>query len=115
MASVALDRAAPRLVVEATADRRLLRGFLEQDRRLAAYALCDLEDREAGRARWGIARVGEAAVILRRLGHDGHGLVLERLGDRGAVLGELAHPAISGHQPVDGPAEVHSGRPRLAE
>ena len=38
-----------------TTDRALLRGFLEQDRRYAAYAICDLEDREFERTRWGVA------------------------------------------------------------
>jgi len=64
MATAAIDRASPRLVTEATADRALLRSFLQQDRIYAAYALADLEDREAGRARWGIARVGDDVVSL---------------------------------------------------
>ena len=38
-----------------TRDRVLLRSFLERDRLRAAYALCDLEEREFGRTRWGIA------------------------------------------------------------
>jgi ribosomal protein S18 acetylase RimI-like enzyme len=36
-------------------DRALLRAFLEQDRLYAAYAICDLEEREFGRTRWGAA------------------------------------------------------------
>jgi ribosomal protein S18 acetylase RimI-like enzyme len=64
MASVALDRSSSRLVVEASTDREAIRGFLERDRLLGAYALADLEDREAGRARWGVAKVGGDIVSL---------------------------------------------------
>lgn len=38
-----------------TRDRTLLRSFLERDRLRAAYALCDLEEREFARTRWGVA------------------------------------------------------------
>ncbi len=38
-----------------TRDRELLREFLDQDRLFAAYAICDLDDREFGRTRWGVA------------------------------------------------------------
>ena len=64
MATAAIDRASPRLVIEATADRSVLRSFLQSDPIYAAYALADLEDREAGRARWGIARAGNEVVSL---------------------------------------------------
>jgi len=64
MATVALDRAPARLVAEATTDANLIRSFLERDRIYAAYALADLEDRETGRARWGIARAGDDVVSL---------------------------------------------------
>ncbi|HUQ42997.1 MAG TPA: GNAT family N-acetyltransferase [Candidatus Limnocylindria bacterium] len=64
MAAVTLDRAGTRLVVEATTDRELIRGFLERDRIYAAYALADLEDHVTGRARWGIARSGDEVVSL---------------------------------------------------
>ena len=64
MATVALDRAATRLVAETTSDRALLRAFLERDRIFAAYALADLEDAEPGRSRWGIARAGDEVVSL---------------------------------------------------
>ena len=40
------------------------RGFLERDRLFAAYALCDLEDREFGRTRWGIATAGDEIVAV---------------------------------------------------
>jgi ribosomal protein S18 acetylase RimI-like enzyme len=64
MASVALDRAGTRLVTEASTDRELIRSFLDRDRLFAAYALADLEDREAARTRWGIARSGDEVVSL---------------------------------------------------
>jgi len=64
MATVALDRAGTRLVAETTNDLELVRGFLERDRIFAAYALADLEDRDPGRARWGIAREGDEVVSL---------------------------------------------------
>jgi ribosomal protein S18 acetylase RimI-like enzyme len=64
MATVALDRADTRLIVEPTSDRELIRGFLDRDRIFAAYALADLEDRDSGRARWGIARAGDEVVSL---------------------------------------------------
>jgi ribosomal protein S18 acetylase RimI-like enzyme len=66
MASVAVTgrRARGALTVKATSDREALRAFLEQDRLFAAYALCDLEDREFGRTRWGAAYQGDRMVAL---------------------------------------------------
>lgn len=43
------------LEVRPTRDRVLLREFLEQDRLFAAYALCDLDEREFAKTRWGVA------------------------------------------------------------
>jgi ribosomal protein S18 acetylase RimI-like enzyme len=63
MATVALGRRGS-LVTRATTDRGLLRGFLERDRLYAAYAICDLEEREFGRTRWGIATDGDEVVSL---------------------------------------------------
>jgi RimJ/RimL family protein N-acetyltransferase len=66
MASVAVTgrRARGALTVKATTDRAALRAFLEQDRLFAAYALCDLEDREFGRTRWGAAYQADRMVAL---------------------------------------------------
>ncbi len=64
MATVALDHAAARPVAETTTDRDLLRRFLHRDRVFAAYALADLEDRDPGRSRWGIARADGEVVSL---------------------------------------------------
>jgi GNAT superfamily N-acetyltransferase len=52
------------LAVRFTTDRDLLRAFLEQDRLFAAYALCDLDDREFSRTRWGVAFEGQAPRSL---------------------------------------------------
>lgn len=64
MATVALDRADSRLLATTTTDRVLIKGFLDRDRIFGAYALADLEDREAARSRWGIASVGGEVVSL---------------------------------------------------
>jgi ribosomal protein S18 acetylase RimI-like enzyme len=47
-----------------TTDRRALAAFLEQDRLYAAYALCDLEDREFARTRWGAAYDGDELIAV---------------------------------------------------
>jgi len=65
MASVAVSGRRTRgLAVQAVTDRAVLRAFLETDRLLAAYALCDLEDREFARTRWGGAFDGERLVAI---------------------------------------------------
>jgi ribosomal protein S18 acetylase RimI-like enzyme len=64
MATVALGRAGARVHAELTTDRELIRSFLERDRLFSAYALADLEDRDTGRAKWGIARAGEEVLSL---------------------------------------------------
>jgi ribosomal protein S18 acetylase RimI-like enzyme len=64
MATVALDRETTRIVAEVSVDRQLLRNFLERDRLLAAYAICDLDDREFGRARWGVASLGGETIAV---------------------------------------------------
>jgi ribosomal protein S18 acetylase RimI-like enzyme len=66
MATVAIPRRRSHgaLTATTTNDRALLRGFLERDRLYAAYAICDLEDREFGRTRWGAAFDGDALVAI---------------------------------------------------
>jgi RimJ/RimL family protein N-acetyltransferase len=65
MASVAAtSRRARGLAVRSVTDRGQLRAFLESDRLLAAYAICDLEDREFAKTRWGGAFDGERLVAL---------------------------------------------------
>jgi ribosomal protein S18 acetylase RimI-like enzyme len=53
------------LSVATTRDRAMLREFLDRDRLMAAYAICDLEDSEFGKTRWGIARRnGEPVAVV---------------------------------------------------
>lgn len=52
------------LVARSTADRILLREYLERDRLFAAYAICDLGEREFPRTRWGVATIGERPVAV---------------------------------------------------
>ena len=47
-----------------TADRNLLRRFLDTDRLYAAYALCDLDDREFLRTRWGVAMAADEPIAV---------------------------------------------------
>jgi ribosomal protein S18 acetylase RimI-like enzyme len=65
MTTVAVEGRRDRsLVAKVTADRGLLRAFLERDRLFAAYAICDLEDREFSRTRWGVAMSGDDPVAI---------------------------------------------------
>ena len=54
MATIAISRR-PAAIARQTTDRELLYSFLEQDRLYAAYAICDLGEREFARTRWGAA------------------------------------------------------------
>jgi hypothetical protein len=63
MTTVVLGRRS-QAVARPTTDRGLLAAFLEQDRLYAAYALCDLEDREFARTRWGVAYDGDAPIAI---------------------------------------------------
>jgi ribosomal protein S18 acetylase RimI-like enzyme len=85
------------LQVSATRDRELLRAFLERDRLRAAYAICDLDEREFGKTRWGIARDGDetVAVVLEFGGLTPQPLFV--MGDAdaiAAVLGEVIRPRL---------------------
>ena len=65
MASVAATgRRARAIGTRPLTDRREIRSFLETDRLFAAYALCDLEDREFARTRWGGAFEGDRPVAI---------------------------------------------------
>jgi ribosomal protein S18 acetylase RimI-like enzyme len=64
MATVAVSRSDAAITAAVTSDRALLRGFLERDRLLAAYAICDLDDREFGRTRWGAAWSGGSMIAV---------------------------------------------------
>jgi ribosomal protein S18 acetylase RimI-like enzyme len=52
------------LEVQATRDRAMLARFLERDRLFAAYALCDLDDREFSKTRWAVALASGRVVAL---------------------------------------------------
>jgi ribosomal protein S18 acetylase RimI-like enzyme len=67
---VGLAAPSARVVARTSTDRDLLRGFLERDRLFAAYAICDLDDREFRRTHWAIATGGEdvAAVAVEYAG-----------------------------------------------
>ena len=85
------------LRISPTRDRELLRDFLEGDRLRAAYALCDLEDREFARTKWGVAFDGDepVAVALEYGGLTPQPLFV--MGDGEAILAvlrEVIHPRI---------------------
>ena len=63
MTTVAIGRREA-IVARTTTDRAELRSFLEQDRLYAAYAICDLEEREFARTRWCIATDGDMPIAL---------------------------------------------------
>ena len=92
MVSVAFtrrDRVA--VVAGETSDRVLLQNFLNRDRLYAAYALCDLDDREFLRTRWGVATAnGETiAVVLQYAGYSPQPLFV--LGENSGIEAILAH------------------------
>lgn len=98
MATTTLDRAGARLIAEATADRALIGRFLERDRLFAAYALADLEEREASRSRWGIARAGDEVVslVLEYGGPSPQPLFVSGREDGiGAILRDVIKPSIA--------------------
>ena len=63
MASVAITRRSA-VLARQTTDRDALRAFLSGDRLYAAYAICDLEDREFTRTRWGAAYDGDRMIAV---------------------------------------------------
>jgi RimJ/RimL family protein N-acetyltransferase len=83
------------IVARETADRSMLRRFLETDRLYSAYALCDLDDREFHRTRWGVALVdgGPIAVVLQYAGYSPQPLFVmgEPVGVE-AVLADVIKP-----------------------
>lgn len=97
MASVAFGRREA-IVARATSDRAVLRAFLEQDRIYAAHAMCDLEEGEFSRTRWGLAWDGDVPVAL-ALEHSGPTpqplFVMGRSDGIEVVLRELIRPRIA--------------------
>jgi len=83
------------IVARPITDRLRLREFLERDRLFAAYAICDLEDREFAKTRWGAAWDGDTlvAVVLEYAGLSPQPLFV--LGEDDGierVLGDLIRP-----------------------
>ena len=64
MATVAVGQRSRAIGVRVTTDRAVLRAFMERDRLFAAYAICDLDEREFPRTRWGIATSGDDVVAV---------------------------------------------------
>ena len=64
MTTVAISRREAAVTATVTTDRAQLRAFLERDRFYAAYAICDLDDREFARTRWGAAWSGGSIVAI---------------------------------------------------
>jgi ribosomal protein S18 acetylase RimI-like enzyme len=64
MATVAITRRDRAIDARTTTDRPLVRAFLDHDRLYAAYALCDLEDREYPRTRWAAAYAGDDLIAI---------------------------------------------------
>lgn len=64
MATIAIHGRRDALVTRTTTDRTLIRAFLERDRLFAAYAICDLDDREFSKTRWGAAFDGDDLVAV---------------------------------------------------
>jgi ribosomal protein S18 acetylase RimI-like enzyme len=84
-----------RLQVQATRDRALLRTFLERDRLFAAYAICDLDDKEFARTRWAVALDGDGPVAVALEYNGSAPQPLFVMGDPdgiGAVLRDLIRP-----------------------
>jgi hypothetical protein len=95
MATVALGRRRHRRAGDH--DRALLQ-FLEQDRLYAAYAVCDLEEREFARTRWGIAwdRDDPVALVLEYHGPTPQPLfVMGRPDGIVVVLRDLIRPRLA--------------------
>ena len=94
MATVVIGRRSA-AIARQTTDRELLREFLGQDRLYAAYAICDLEEREFGRTRWGAAYDGDdlIAVGMEYTGPTPQPLfVLGRADGINAVLRDVIRP-----------------------
>ncbi len=83
------------LVVQETADRAMLRSFLETDRLYSAYALCDLDEREFLRTRWGVALVSgkPVALVLQYAGYSPQPIFVMGQNDGiGAILADVIKP-----------------------
>jgi len=103
------------IVARQLADRDAIRTFLERDRLFAAYALCDLEDREWARSHWGAAWRGDdlIAVALEYAGLSPQPLFVLGEGDGiEAILRQVIRPRVAyvAALPGDLPAVEHHYR-----
>jgi hypothetical protein len=89
-ARVVARRQQESLAVRETTDRAMLRAFLETDRLYSAYALCDLDDREFARTRWGVASSAgrPLAVVLQYAGYSPQPIFV--MGDNAGIEAILA-------------------------
>jgi RimJ/RimL family protein N-acetyltransferase len=89
--SGAVSRREQAIVATETADRSMLRAFLETDRLYSAYALCDLDDREFLRTRWGVAfAAGQPiAVVLQYAGYSPQPIFV--MGDNAGIAAVLSN------------------------
>jgi ribosomal protein S18 acetylase RimI-like enzyme len=97
MATVAVGRRGS-LVARAITDKAVIRDYLEGDRLYAAYAICDLEEREFARTRWGMAWDGDAriALVLEYNGPTPQPLfVMGREDGIGVILRDLIRPRVA--------------------
>ncbi len=97
MATVAVGRRGS-IVARATTDKALLRAYLERDRLYAAYAICDLDEREFARTRWGVAceRDEPIALVLEYNGPTPQPLfVMGREDGIAAILRDLIRPRVA--------------------
>jgi ribosomal protein S18 acetylase RimI-like enzyme len=86
------------IVAREITDRDAVRAFLERDRLFAAYALCDLEDREWARSHWGAAWRGDEliAVALEYAGLSPQPLfVMGEAGGVEAILRQVIRPRVA--------------------
>lgn len=95
MTTVALSRREAVVTASVTTDRAMLRAFLDRDPLLAAYAICDLDDREFPRTRWGAAWSGGSiiAIVLEYSGGSPQPLfAMGRDDGIEAILRDVIHP-----------------------
>ena len=98
MVTIAAANRSAALEVRETSDRGLLRAFLDRDRLYAAYAICDLDEREFGKTRWGIALVDgdPIAVALEYSGPTPQPLfVMGRPDGIAAILRSVIRPRVA--------------------
>lgn len=97
MATVAIGSRAA-VSARSTTDRATLRAFLEGDRLFAAYAICDLAEREFPRTRWGTATAGDdpVAVVLEYRGLTPQSMfVMGEPDGIAAILRDVIRPRIA--------------------